>query len=253
MSSCIQLEKSPDRSIEVTGFSLVELLVVVSILIVLASFVIPNVTAIGEDSKVSAGQIALGVIREAITGTPGNPGFLNDMKPVLGYRVADLRVHDLLSASSCTNCSAFNPFSGRGWRGPYINNVQPVWNISIQRAGLFPAAYDRRFDSDSTFRDRKFYYDAAHSYYGAAGDNAMADPWGNPIVIQVPPAEEFTNVVSDAKRFRYARLVSAGPDGVLDTPRDRLAGRQSDGTTAMRGDDLVLFLNRADIYENEEP
>ena len=42
--------------------------------------------------------------------------------------------------------------------------------------------------------------------------------------------------------FRYARLVSAGKNGVLETPRDVLTG----GPISERGDDLVLFLNRSD-------
>ena len=49
-------------------------------------------------------------------------------------------------------------------------------------------------------------------------------------------------------RWRYARLVSAGPDGILSTPRDLCAGRERDSLAA-RGDDLVLFLNRADEAE----
>jgi hypothetical protein len=107
------------------------------------------------------------------------------------------------------------------------------------------------------------------SVYGFAGEPAVGDPWGNPYVLQVPPPEAFgPGAVSPRLRFRYARLVSAGPDGLLSTPcfapdgtagwtpaarrHSRLAGRDADGVPA-RGDDLVLFLERADLYEEDEP
>ena len=124
-------------------------------------------------------------------------------------------------------------------------------NDNALRNGSFPAAEDRRHAGDPTFLQRKFYEDATRSFYGATGDVAVADVWGNPIVLQIPPPEAFTVPGDETIRFHYARVVSAGPDGELETPRDRLAGMASDGSTARRGDDLVLFLNRADIHESE--
>ena len=104
------------------------------------------------------------------------------------------------------------------------------------------------------------------------------DPWGNPYVLQVPPPQAFPDFegantnLSDEVRFRYARIVSAGPDGRLDAPcfgtnptnwwatawsprtrrLSRQAGRIDNGDTSARGDDLVLFLVRNDIDEGEE-
>ncbi len=57
---------------------------------------------------------------------------------------------------------------------------------------------------------------------------------GKLIVVQVPPASAFSGSPGDAKRFRYARLVSAGADGVLSTPLDRLGGMLADGTARRR-------------------
>ncbi len=73
-------------------------------------------------------------------------------------------------------------------------------------------------------------------------------------------------------RFGYARVVSAGPDGVLSTPcfqvnhtnefttswnaRTRRLARQAgliDGDDrSARGDDLVLFLSRNDTDEGDD-
>ena len=58
--------------------------------------------------------------------------------------------------------------------------------------------------------------------YGAPGDPAVPDAWGHPIVLQIPD-------------WQHARLVSAGPNGVLDTP-------PADSSAASRNDDLILFL-----------
>ena len=177
--------------------------------------------------------------------------------------------------------AAFTAWDGtrrRGWRGPYL---------APGVRGFFPAKDDRRFADDATFAARRFFPnlenlllpeawkdDAKASAYGFVGEPAAFDPWGNPYVLQIPPPQAFAGVtnVSDAARFRYARLVSAGPDGVLDTPcfqpnptndhatawngRARRLIRQAgriDGTNVVaRGDDLVLFLTRGDVDEIPE-
>lgn len=100
---------------------------------------------------------------------------------------------------------AFDPATRRGWHGPYIRHGRITQS--------------------------------------ANGDLEISDPWGHPIVLQIPPGPA---------GLRYARLVSAGPDGLLTTPPDDpMAGR--DGALSARGDDLVQFLNRADIDETVEP
>ena len=234
------------------GFTLVEILVVVAVLAIVATIAISNVGSVCADSKITVARATLHALRDAVVGSSTGCGYMTDMKCVPGFRSANLRTHDLFEPSSYPAFATYDPEAQRGWRGPYLRAAS-VANTNALRNGLFPAANERRFEGDRTFLERGFFYDSLQSYYGATNDVAAADPWGNPIVFQIPPTSAFSLSANDAKQFRYGRLVSAGPDGVLQTPRDRLAGLQSDGTCALRGDDLVLFLNRPDIYENEEP
>ncbi|MDB6138497.1 MAG: uncharacterized protein JWO94_1569 [Verrucomicrobiaceae bacterium] len=231
------------------GFTLLELVVVVAILVVMASVLIVKVdkVRVGADDTVT--RATLNTVREAIMGSAGGPGYLSDMKYVPGFDPIGIQLGDLIKAPSYLPLTAqvYDPIARRGWRGPYLDNVQPVSNLSDPR-GLFPSAGDQRFAGDPTFFERHFYSSSTSSFYGAAGDLTIADHWGNPLVIQIPPSGVVTPD-TDAERLRYARIVSAGADGRLDTPRDRLAGMQPDGTINARGDDLVIFLNRPDVYE----
>lgn len=188
--------------------------------------------------------------------------------------------------------SSWDPDAARGWRGPYL-----AAGGGTAPTGFFPDRDHRRFGGDSTAEERGFFPDpskrglripkalwsAGHdarlqnvdrSLYGFCGlDVAPLDPWGNPYVLQIPPAEAFSerdaDAVPDGVRFAYARIVSAGPDGRIDAPcfletavsgvpadedrRDaRLAGRRRAGPDA-RGDDLVLFLSRSDVWEEDGP
>lgn len=232
------------------AFTLLEMLVVVVILAAVAALVVANVDGTRDDAEATVARAAMQTLREALTGSASGPGYLADMKHVPGFRSVNVRTHDLLMQGTQPD---FEPAANRGWRGPYLRNAAGVANTNTARNGAFPAGDERRFPGDATFLARGFFSDAVTSSYGATGDRAAADPWGNPIVVQVPPASAFGGSSGDAKRFRYARLVSAGADGALATPSDRLAGRLADGTAAARGDDLVVFLNRADTYETEEP
>lgn len=233
------------------GFTLMELLVVIVIIAALAAMVVSQVDSTRDQAELTVARADLQAVSEAIFGSAVGKGYLRDMKYVPGFRSVNLRPHDLFSPSSYPAQPSYDAVANRGWRGPYLRKSSGVANTHLSLKGLFPASSDRRFTGDPTFLERGFYANAASSNYGFAGDFPVADPWGNPIVIQVPPLMAFSGAADDAKRFLYVRLVSAGPDGALTTPPDRLAGMLADGSQAARGDDLVLFPNRADVYETE--
>lgn len=254
----------PTNARRAGGFTLVELLVVVGILALVASLAVHRLSGLREKARVAAAWHDLSTLRDAFQ------AYLEDMRsvprytpvnPYVGYDAGDalsLRVHNLFCATNVqdaasdvvarwnaaaslppTNYERFVAAEGRGWNGPYL---------AAARAAVYPAPTDRRFDGDRTFDERHF--DAC---FGTVGERALLDPWGNPYVVQFPaptsacyddaPAADGAPHRSFAvlRRFLDARIVSAGPDGILDTPFDRTAGVAADGTVA-RGDDLVLFL-----------
>lgn len=248
------------------GFTLLELTVVVAILVVLASILIMNVESARGNAEVTVTRVTVNTVREAFVGSSSAPGYLSDMKYVPDFNPVIVRMGDLFvfdpTRFPSSAAPPYDSLAQRGWRGPYLDNVQLVRNADPARNGFFPDHADRGLNDPQTFYERHFYTDDTSngSPYGVFGERAIADQWGNPIVLQIPLPGAF-DTSTDAKRFRYARLVSAGPDGVLSTPLDgrepghplgRLAGMKDNGDVTARGDDIVIFLNRTDMYEDEE-
>ena len=241
--------RKPEISRLQHGFSHLDLAGVVAILVVLASILIVMVEKVRDNADEATAQAMLSTVRDAVTGSAGAPGYLSDMKYVPGFDPLGIQLSDLVTGSRYPAFATYDPNARRGWRGPNLTSVQPVKifdaaHPDLPRNGNFPFATDRRFNGDLTFQARGFYDIPPTSSYGTAGDPTIADHWGNPLVIQVP-----TDVPTDAERFRFVRIVCAGANGKLETPQDRLAGMQADGSTLARGDDLILFLNRSDVYE----
>lgn len=289
------------------AFTLVELCLVIAILSALAVFAVTRVGAVGERARIVATEADLR--RVAAAWMDPDSGYLADMKTIPGFSLAYLRLANLLVATNLfgevagdagaqrgirvddgrwrsrylappREFVAWSEVSRRGWRGPYLKHP----------AAVFPSAEAVRFAGDASFGARGFFPEVTNlrvpveiargeggcSAYGFPGEPAVNDAWGNPLVLQVPPAQAFeegvTNV-TDETRFRYARLVSAGPNGRLETPCFHLndtndwraadanwqsarfrrlvrqAGLIDGGDRQARGDDLVLFLERNDIDE----
>ena len=299
-----QIEKSACGR-QWAAFTLVELVFVVAILAIVATVAVGRYARLAESTRVTVAEAELTALREAFLADEG--GYLHDLEGIPGFSVGYLRVANLFMPTNVFGCravdggvqgirlddnadaarcraegralpAAFTSWDdqrGRGWRGPYVR----------RETGVFPARNAVRFAGDATFEQRQFFPNLAHllvpavfqdsqvaSIYGFVGEPACFDPWGNPYVIQIPPPQAFAGVtnVSARARFKYARLVSAGPDGILQTPcfganttnfwgatgwnaRRRCLSRQAgliDGTDrSARGDDLVLFFARADIDE----
>lgn len=272
------------------GFTLIELVVAVALVAIVATLAVRRVEGVRERARTAVAAHELRLIRDAIVGSSAAPGYLDDMGSVPGFSPGYLRLANLLVA---TNLHAYgmardpspalrewDAAAGRGWRGPYVRIDRP----GPGGAPVFPSPSDRRRPGAQTFGECGFFpplarlslpHDriAAGAAYGYPGEPALFDPWGSPYVLQVPPSQAFALTggrladVSDEERFRYARVVSAGPDGILSTPcyyanTNEVASSWTEakrrasvfgGTAAQRGDDLVLFLLRADIPGEEMP
>ena len=270
------------------GFTLVELAIVVAILALAATLAVPRLSALRREAKLAAARHDLETLRGAFAAYLADMAPLPRFTWVNpfprrshdDYEALNLRVHNLFSPTNLQSPAflavwndhrlsppadllAWDPDAARGWRGPYLApspSVRP-----------YPAPGDRRFPGDGTFAARGFFFagaytnilsDSSTNYvavscsYGTPGEFAFFDPWDNPCILQIPffPAAD-SPAVPDLDfalglRWRFARLVSAGPNGILETPvDDPCAGRLPDGTAPARGDDLVLFLNRADLHQ----
>lgn len=287
------------------AFTLVEIVAVVAIIAILACVAVRSVGFLADKARTTAAESDLAAIRDAFVGEPD--GYLADMRGIPGFSVGHLRIANLLIATNvygraegsdtgerldrdggttprgCASAAELTRWSEerrRGWRGPYLRSAS---------LGDFPSRDAVRFAGDSSGEGRGFYPDLAGllvpsdfkngymgcSVYGFPGEPCALDPWGNPYVLQIPPPQAFggamTNV-TDEIRWRYARVVSAGPDGVLSTPcfevnatnvystswtprkrrMSRQAGLVDANDRSARGDDLVLFIGRNDVDEGED-
>lgn len=231
------------------GFTLIELTVVLLVLVAIASLVVPYVSDTGRSAACQTTDATLATVRDAIMGGAATPGYLSDM----GHIPDNL--NDLLTQGANLK---FNPVTQRGWRGPYLLNAASINNKIIEGTEFAENWQKNPDDGKSNFTDlTKGFVTASsriidngmfaildhfiHSYSGGVVPNFV---WRNPIIVQIPTANALNckNVTNDYPS--YTRLVSAGPNGILETKLD-------DAGACGRGDDRVLFLKTADPGNNQ--
>jgi type II secretory pathway pseudopilin PulG len=193
------------------ALTLAELVVVLTILATVSAMVVPMAGSLVADSRDVLTRHSLARLREVIAQTywqdsgrqlprPGEVGLAAER---VDYpQVRYLFVNPSTNPESTT--VTFDPAYRLGWRGPYlVHNNDSLYATHIANGFT--------------------------NVYGENGDPTVLDGWGNPIVIQNP------GTLADGRQD--VRLVSAGPDGVLDTPRATLTEAL---TAAVIGDDVVL-------------
>ena len=83
-----------------TGFTIVELLVVIFFVALVASLATVKLSGIMADAKIRAAEADLATLREAFMGSATHPGYIADMERVPGFSPAWLRLDNLLSTNN---------------------------------------------------------------------------------------------------------------------------------------------------------
>lgn len=203
---------APLRCSHRAAFTLAELVVVLVVIAVVATLVVATTSSVAAHASIDGTRSSLASLREAIV---GRAGFVASVgrEP---ERIPELYVRP-------PSVTEYDPRTGAGWRGPYARGDLAPYTVDLAH----------RFTSE----------------YARPGELVPLDAWSNPIVLQIPDADGAP--AHSAKEMRHARLVSAGPDGIVDTPRTQGAvappGNVFFPSLPDCGDDLVLYVFEADL------
>lgn len=233
------------------GLTLLELVLVLVILTALGAIIIPMTEGVGEESRQTVTRSVLRDVSEILGNRyhsdmdnllindtfsppivlPGLP-FPDPLHVAVHERnlthpqltflfINPQRFGDANPATLDTD-PTYNAVTRRGWNGPYLKHTGGRFLPSELHPSFTPIDFPNR--------------------YAGEGDPMILDGWGRPLVLQVPTGAFETLTEPELRiAWRHARLVSAGPNGILETPPDVLMPALD-----VRGDDFVLFLSVPD-------
>jgi type II secretory pathway pseudopilin PulG len=236
--------------------TLLELVMVVSILAILTALIVPGMGDQQEETRKTVARATLHELRDVIanrymqdmantanvstTSTVGRialpqPDRANDVSgristtaiqadgstggivPQLHFLFVNPHYHSS-STPPYVAVSDYDAQTRIGWNGPYVG----------QKMTLYPNPGNPRFPQDPNNANDWSDYGFTERY-GQAGDFCVNDPWGSPYVIHV----RLNGTVYTAY------VVSAGPNRKLDTGTWNNSG---DGGSLNSGDDLALAI-----------
>ena len=199
------------------GFSLLELVVVMMILVAVAVIVLPMISTqvrVADGAKQSPREVVTrSTMREVQEAMVGDDGMLENLshEPNAIPRDIEAMVEEEAPeevVQAAPNLQVYDPFYRIGWRGPY----------------LFPTGQNDE------------------------GKPTVVDGWGRELEIQV----DFNgDGMVSLQEMQHLRIVSAGENGRIDTPADQSnmkPGEDADSelTLSECGDDVVLFVSIPD-------
>lgn len=186
------------------GLTLIELIVVLTILIALAGLAVPLVGGNAERARDTATETTLQRLRDVILNR-----YLVDVPvripveyPIDGSTetvIAPPTIRALFQRPP--DVAPYHPTTQLGWNGPYF----------LETGARFPS------DPDAVAR-------GFTEPLGLPGEPAVLDSWGNPIVIRPEWLEQpdADNPANNPVPVLFWKLVSAGRDGNLNTTGDNV-------------------------------
>ena len=225
------------------GLTLLELVMVVSILAILTALVVPGMSDQQEETRKTVAKATLQELRDVIAnrywpdmGKFPQPNVLDNSGlrlsstaqitgtsttalPQLHFLFVNPNQYVSTATTQYVAVSDYDPQVRIGWNGPYV----------MTKSTVYPNPNNVRFSSDttntSTWSDYGF-----TNLYGNAGDYTINDPWGSPYVTIIRASAHGSSTLYTAF------LVSAGPNRRLD---NTTWTSNVDGTLNS-GDDLAL-------------
>lgn len=178
------------------GFSLLELVVVLAILVALGGVAIRMATPAKEDAHRQATIASLQVVRDAVMQSWSDTKYVSFDGVATAATEADrfhVRWLFINPIDETVDPTPTYPNTRVGWNGPYL--IAPTGNYTVNLPANFTTEYG--LTSDPAILDA----------YGSATVTEFAA--GHPIVVQD---------VDPTLALRDIRIVSAGPNGVIDIP-----------------------------------
>lgn len=204
--------RSPQR-----GFTLVEVIVVLSVILLLTGIAVPMLTSYMEDGRRARAEAECKVVGAAVMSFYKDAGVF----PTRNNAGANNSVYTLFTGPTMPSTSPFT--AGHNWitwgmsaaRGDLLNNHL----LTNTPRGAAAAAYP----TTGTNQWRGPYL---------AGSSPL-DPWGRPYVINV-----IAGYYSHATNYKRLFVISAGPNGRFDTSANATS------TTDVSGDDIGMLMSQ---------
>ncbi|MBA4019320.1 MAG: hypothetical protein C0483_19310 [Pirellula sp.] len=224
---------APQLATSRRALTLLELVMVVSILAVLTAMVVPGMNAQHEETRVAVARKSMQDLRDTISNR-----YLVDMGDLPRANVADSnrggsaalpQLHFLFvnprqmygtgTLITYTSVNDYDASTRIGWNGPYVGTTP----------AKYPAISDKRFPKDPN--DTRTWSDCGFTAnQGLLNDQTLNDPWGSPYTIRLMSQ----TLGSDTIISEY--VTSAGPNRASDTWTYNVDGSLN------AGDDLALLI-----------
>lgn len=197
------------KSQRINGFTLLELLVVVTLLAVLASVALLANDGVNDQAELDATRFEMAELRKALL------QFRRDV----GHFPATLSMLRSCTTADDPECQVWDKDTHRGWNGPYLTNIGDGFvtigdNLTIAGTGspILGTATQTKAVADGFVKKTVGNYFVWQSCTTADPACDARTDWGRPYLL--------FDTSND-----YARIVSMGPDGVYDSAANAAVDR----------------------------